>query len=478
MLEFNLRLTKIIKIMSKIRKPAVAGAFYPKNKGELNKMLDEMLTKADVLDSNPKAIIAPHAGYIYSGQIAASAYKPLAKLQDKIKKIVLFGPSHRVAFNGLAVPKNDIFETPLGNIKIDQENIKLIKDFPQISISDEAHAQEHSLEVHLPFLQKIFGDNFELTPIVVGSSNAVEIGEIIEKLWGDEETLIVISTDLSHFHSYDEAFEIDVATCKDVVNLNLENLESSKMCGFLPVSGLLNVAKNKNLQVKIVDFCNSGDVLVNNQPTDQNRVVGYASFYCGNEQEIGNFISKPHKKELLEIARGTIEYSANNNYEPPEFLETVFDFDRKTPVATFVTLKINGKLRGCIGALEAHRDILQDVAFNAYSAAFSDPRFPKVTIDEVDDLEISISILTTPKDLKFNGENDLLKKIRPNIDGLILTCGNNRGTFLPAVWEDLKNKKDFLEHLKMKAGLEKDFWSDTIKIQRYETVKFDESLFY
>ncbi len=462
--------------MSRIRKAAVAGTFYPNDKKQLDQMVDVLLKNAISLDSNPKAIIAPHAGYIYSGKVAASAYEPLRSLKNKIKKIVLLGPSHHVSFDGLAIPQSDFFETPIGKVTIDQEAIRLIQKLPQISVSDVAHVREHSLEVHLPFLQKIFGDKFLLTPIVVGHSNPDEVGQVIEKLWGNDDTLIVISTDLSHYHTYEEAYQMDRETCSQVESLDLEQLHSQKMCGSLPVSGLLNVARKKKLQVKMVDFCNSGDIKVNNAKANKDRVVGYASFYCGDKKDLGDFISKAHKQELLNIARGTIEYGVDNNYETPEYLESLLNFDKETPVATFVTLEIKGKLRGCIGSLVAHRDILQDVAFNAYSAAFCDPRFPKLTKEELENLEISISILTTPQPLKFNGEEDLLKKIQPNIDGLILIDGKKQGTFLPSVWESLPNKKDFLDQLKVKSGLTENYWSNNIKIQRYHTVKFDESI--
>lgn len=464
--------------MSKIRKPAVAGAFYPKEKKELSNMLDSLLKDTFNIESNPKAIIAPHAGYIYSGGVAASAYEPLRnhKNKDKIKKIVLLGPSHKVAFDGLALPTSDFFETPLGNVKIDQKTAKKLEELSQVTFSDKAHEAEHSLEVHLPFLQKIFGDKFELIPLVVGNTNPDETGEVIEELWGGEETLIVISTDLSHYHSYEEAYKIDKETCRDVRNLNLENIHPEKMCGSRPVAGILNVARKKKLKAKLVDFCNSGDIEMEDVTVSKDRVVGYASFYIGEEKDLGDFMAKSHKKELIRIARGTIGYSIANNYQPPEYLDSAFYFDEGNS-ATFVTLEIDGKLRGCIGSLQAHRHIIEDVAFNAFSAAFMDPRFPKLTEEELGDIDIAISILTKPESLEFKDEKDLLSKMRPGIDGLILTEGKKRGTFLPAVWEDLKKKEDFLSHLKVKAGLKPDYWSDSIKIERYRADKFGEKDF-
>jgi AmmeMemoRadiSam system protein B/AmmeMemoRadiSam system protein A len=459
--------------MKKIRKAAVSGLFYPDKKGLLDKMLDSFLESSFEVDSTPKAIIVPHAGYIYSGSTVASAFKALHKLKNKITKVVLIGPSHKTLFKGLAIPNSSFFETPLGKIKVDQETIQSLKNLPQVIISEEAHAKEPSLEVILPCLHKVVGEELGIIPIVVGESNAEDVREVIIKLWGGDETLIIISTDLIHYHSYRDAFQIDRQTCVDIENLNSDELSSQKLCGFLPVLGLIEVAKKKELDIKLVDFCNSGDVIVNDQPINANRVVGYASFYCGTKNNIGNFISKAHKKELIRVALSTISHCLANNHEPPEYLDSLLSFSNDK-VATFVTLKINNVLRGCIGTLAAKRDILQDVAYNAYQAAFCDPRFHKLTTDELENVELSISILTKPKPLLFKSEKDLLKKIEPGIDGLILTQGKKKGTFLPSAWEDITNVKDFLEQLKLKSGLKKGYWSDDIKIQKYTAVNFSE----
>ncbi len=464
--------------MSKIRKAAVSGTFYPDNKDHLDQMLDHFLNKAPSLEAKPKAIIVPHAGYIYSGQVAASAYKPLAKIKDSIKRVILIGPSHHSSFDGFALPASEYFETPLGKVKIDQDIIKSLKTDINICISDKIHKDEHSLEVHIPFLQKIFNDSIKITPILVGNCNIDQSSEIIEKLWGNDETLIIISTDLSHYHPYEEAYVTDAKTCKDIEKLEISELDTEKLCGFLPVCGLMQVAKKKKLDINIIDFCNSGDIIIDNKNVEQddNGVVGYGAFYCATKENLGEIMSKPHKQELLAIAREIIEYSLENNYDTPEFLDSALEFNLD-PRATFVTLTMDDKLRGCIGSLEASRDILQDVAFNAYSAAFLDNRFSKLTKNELDDVKISISILNPSENLEFTSEKDLLNKIRPNIDGLILTSGNKRVTFLPSVWNEIKNKQDFINHLKIKAGLQKNFWDNNIKIARYTTNNFDESLF-
>ena len=259
--------------MNQIRQPAVAGMFYPADKQLLIRDIHEYLDQVKIeQDSVPKALVVPHAGYMYSGPIAASAYKQLIPVKDKIKRVILFGPSHRVAFHGLAAPQVDFFNTPLGNIAIDHQTIEQVADLPQVILSDQAHLQEHSLEVQLPFLQEILSD-FSLVPFVVGEADRFEVAEVIEKLWGDEDTLIVISTDLSHYHSYNEAKQMDQDTSDAIVNLKPEQIEYDDACGRNGLNGMITVAEEKQLVADILDLRNSGDTA-----GDKSRVVGYGAY--------------------------------------------------------------------------------------------------------------------------------------------------------------------------------------------------------
>jgi hypothetical protein len=236
-------------------------------------MIGDFLSQAKATDQPaPKAIIAPHAGYIYSGPVAASAYKSLQAARGRIQRVVLLGPSHRVAFSGLAAASADYFATPLGDIPLDREAIEQILPMAQVKLLDEAHALEHSLEVHLPFLQEILGE-FKLVPLVVGNADASEVGEVLEKLWGGDETLIVISSDLSHYHSYATAQQLDQATTRAIEELRLEDIGYEDACGRNPVAGLLQVARNRGFHIDTVDLRNSGDTA---GPRDQ--VVGYGAY--------------------------------------------------------------------------------------------------------------------------------------------------------------------------------------------------------
>jgi hypothetical protein len=216
--------------------------------------------------------VVPHAGYVYSGPIAASAYKEIIPFKDEINRVVLLGPSHRVAFRGLAVPESDEFKTPLGNIPIDQKGIQLLADLPQVIASEQAHRDEHSLEVQLPFLQLILGE-FTIIPLVVGEADRYEVAEVIKRLWGDEHTLIVISTDLSHYHEYLDAKRIDRMTTDAILNLKPDLISYEDACGRNGLKGMLTVAEEKNLTVDMLDLRNSGDTA-----GDKSRVVGYGAY--------------------------------------------------------------------------------------------------------------------------------------------------------------------------------------------------------
>ena len=261
--------------MTLIRQPAVAGLFYPADGQSLRHDIQHYLTDVNCeLSTNPKAIVVPHAGYIYSGPIAASAYKQIIPFKDTINRVVLLGPSHRVAFSGLAVPEADVFSTPLGNIPIDQKGIQLLSNFPQVIASDQAHKEEHSLEVQLPFLQQVLNE-FSLIPLVVGYADRYEVAEVIKALWGDEHTLIVISTDLSHYHAYNEAKQLDRATSDAIVNLKPDLIGYEDACGRNGLKGLITVAEEKHLSFELLDLRNSGDTA-----GDKSRVVGYGAYVC------------------------------------------------------------------------------------------------------------------------------------------------------------------------------------------------------
>jgi len=254
------------------RLPAVAGMFYPQDPEDLRAAVNQYLLSDDKPARLPKALIVPHAGYIYSGSVAGTAYASLEAGRDTIKRVVLMGPSHRVPLIGLATCSAEHFLTPLGTIKVDQASIAALQKYPQVHNMDEAHALEHSLEVQLPFLQMVLND-FELVPIVVGDSSIEDVSTILEALWGGDETLIVISSDLSHYHDYKTAQQMDARTSEAIETLSPEKIQYDDACGRNPVRGLLQVARQRHFHVKTLDLRNSGDTA---GPRDQ--VVGYGAY--------------------------------------------------------------------------------------------------------------------------------------------------------------------------------------------------------
>jgi MEMO1 family protein len=259
-----------------VRLPAVAGTFYPGTPEALRSGVQDYLTKAAVTvkpdEPIPKALIVPHAGYIYSAPVAASAYARLVACKDRFTRVVLLGPAHRVPIPGVALPESNLFRTPLGDVPVDREGLEKIRKFPGVSVSESAHALEHSLEVQLPFLQTIL-DRFTLIPMVAGEARPQEVAAVLEALWDEPGTLTVISSDLCHYREYAEARKVDEKTAEVITGLRWKELRPERSCGCIPIAALLILAAKHHLQVRLADLRNSGDTA---GPRD--LVVGYGSF--------------------------------------------------------------------------------------------------------------------------------------------------------------------------------------------------------
>ncbi|WP_299014218.1 AmmeMemoRadiSam system protein B [uncultured Photobacterium sp.] len=254
-----------------IRPPAVAGSFYDKSPESLQSQLDNWLNPVTDTSGQIRALIVPHAGYIYSGEIAAEAYRHLKLQADRINKVILIGPSHRFFFQGCALPAVNYFSTPLGNVPIDTQSVEILSKIDDIEISDQVHAFEHCLEVQLPFLQRCL-NSFTLLPILTSEVSPVTVAKIIDSLWQDENTLLVISSDLSHYHPYTEAQALDKKTCSLIEHFE-PTLQPEQACGSTGINTLLLLAKKRDYQLKRVELKNSGDTA-----GDKERVVGYVSY--------------------------------------------------------------------------------------------------------------------------------------------------------------------------------------------------------
>ena len=490
-----------------VRPPAVAGSFYPGDAAELANSVQSLIREAMAQGHRggptlPKAIIAPHAGYVYSGPIAASVYARFSASRNAVNRIILLGPAHRVAVRGLAVPSHSEFATPLGVVPLDRGMIDTIKALPQVHEFDATHAAEHSLEVHLPFLQHIF-ESFALVPIVFGDAEPQEVADVLRALWGGPETLIVVSSDLSHYHDYDTAKSMDSTTSNAITNLQADSISDQGACGRMPIRGLLHLAKEFGLRASAIDVRNSGDTA---GPRD--AVVGYGGYVFEGatsatsttapapgatvapqpsaapphpavsaaaapaaiaEQEA---LTENQRAQLLDVAARSISIGLKTGHRPKLDLRT-FHPRFGQPAASFITLTRDTRLRGCIGSLEAKRPLVADIAWNAHASAFEDRRFKPLAAEEFNQLALSISILSAPQPMVFTGQDNLLSQLRPGVDGLTIQEGPRRATFLPQVWEQTTDPMQFIQHLKTKAGLAADHWSDELKAWRYQTDSFD-----
>ncbi|MFH1044390.1 MAG: AmmeMemoRadiSam system protein B [Pseudomonadota bacterium] len=449
--------------MVSVRPAAVAGMFYPASPNELAREVDDLLGHSaggGLAPGFPKALIVPHAGYVYSGSVAAEAYDRLRPARGIVNRVVLLGPCHRVPVRGLALPDAAAFATPLGQVPIDLEAIASLAGLPQVVVSGAAHAEEHALEVQLPFLQRVLGE-FSLVPLAVGAATPEQVSEVIGRLWGGAETLIVISSDLSHYHPYEEACAIDRGTAQEILECST-GIDHEQACGATPVAGLLLAARRHGLKAELLDLRNSGDTA-----GGRGRVVGYGAFAFWDGAP--NF-TEAHGDALLDIARNSIEAALGVSALKPLPGDPWLQAAR----ATFVTLTQDRVLRGCIGSLEAHRPLGEDVRHNARVAALSDPRFPPLAREELAGTRIEVSILSTPKLIAFADHADLIAQLRPGEDGLILECGAARGTFLPQVWENLPDTEQFVAELKRKAGLLSEVSTAKCRIQRYRVLKWKE----
>ena len=473
-----------------IRPPAVAGLFYPRDPQVLSATVDRLLAQAHTERTGQlKALICPHAGYAFSGPVAASGFNLLRGLH--YQTVVILGPAHYAALDRASVADVDTFRTPLGDVPVSPAARELAKRSPfalnptcyvetpeWVPAADRrgpdamrAGTWEHADEVEVPFLQKTLG-NFDIVPVVMGDVDPAAAARALDPLLNDT-TLIVVSSDLSHYHSYADAQKLDRRTVDAVLALDTRKMASQEACGRIPILTLLNVAKSHGWVPQLLDLRNSGDT-----SGDKSRVVGYAAiaFYAPATEAApaADTLSPGDRKRLLELARQAVRDAAARR-APPPVNDTTLPPQLATPKGVFVTLTEDGDLRGCIGHIFPQMSLYAAVAENARSAALHDPRFQPVSPREVDHIAIEISVLTVPRPLAFESPADLLRKLRPNVDGVVLQIAAGGATYLPQVWEQLPNPTEFLDSLAIKAGGRPSDWRQPgTKIATYQVLSFKE----
>lgn len=429
----------------KIRKPCCAGTWYSNDKKELAKEIDGYLKEADDYNLDVKAVVVPHAGIGYSGKIAALSFKQL----HDFKKVIVLGTAHTYPLENASMTDVDYYATPLGNVKV-CGNVKG-KDI--LKKVDEAHVKEHSIEIELPFLQRVLND-FCIIPVIVGKVNTTAFTEFLEKNL-DEETVIVVSVDLSHFHSYEEAKELDNYSISSILDMNSGNIKNSEIDSPYAVMSVIELAKKKGWSAKLLDYKNSGDIT-----GDKSSVVGYSAIVFYEEY------SESERKFMLNLAKSAVEEYVKTGKRitaknVPEKL--------KEERACFVTLNENDNLRGCIGTLTPVGRLYESIIDNAISACSRDPRFTPVEEKELTKISYEVSILTEPKKISYKNESELFQKI--NGKGVILKKGVYEATYLPQVWEQFGSEQDFLSSLCEKAGLDSNEWKKKIEVYVYDAVK-------
>lgn len=441
--------------MKNIRPTSAAGKFYTSDKDELVKQLD-YFRKNNLHDYNYKsrAIIVPHAGYIYSGQLASEGFQYLNK---EAKNIFIIAPPHYVPVKNVALTVFPKWFTPLGEIEVNQQiNQELVEKF-SCEVEDDAFVEEHSIEVQVPFIQKYL-PHAKIIPILAGQ-NHKRLAQIMEYYWQNPDNAFVISSDLSHFYESKEAQKIDAVTAEMIETKDIEKFDSAQACGATGVCALVDFAKNSAYSLIRVGLVNSADAT-----GDTSRVVGYGSWFL-YEGEKNDFIKKYFSEYVIDVCKTSILGGLEKKTPKIEKIPKVFEQSG----ACFVTLEKQGDLRGCIGSIIAHRPLIDDLVKNANNSAFSDPRFSPLRKDEFDDLSIDVSLLSSPEKMSFKDEADLLEQIRPFIDGIIIKDGGYQAVYLPSVWEQLPEKTLFLDSLKIKAGMTPKHFSDTFEAYRFTT---------
>ena len=459
-----------------VREPAVAGRFYPDSKTELTKKINSYLDKAliESLPGKPVAIISPHAGYQYSGAVAAYGFKAIKDY--KYKRVIILAPSHYSRYRGASILDVDAYKTPLGLVNLNSGICNnLVNNPPFIGTFKNAHKREHSLEVQLPFLQTVLGDDFELIPVLISRLNSEEVDFIADKLRPliDEDTLVVVSSDFTHYgHGYDyvpfkkdveaNIRKLDHGAIERILALDLDGFFRYKgatgitACGFMPISVMMKILPS-NVQGKVLNYDTSGNIL-----DDFNTSVSYASIIFTRDIEppdiIGdsNGLNSDEKLTLLEVARKTLESSVKEGKRPDlNSGEYTLSQTLKNKRGVFVTLNKNGNLRGCIGHIQPREQLFDAVIDNTINSSMNDARFKPVSEDELPDIEIDISVLSPIK--KISGA----EKFITGKHGIIICLGGMRAVFLPQVaTEQGWDREETLAQLCNKAGLPSYAWKD------------------
>jgi MEMO1 family protein len=451
---------------SEIHPAQVAGMFYPAQPNALNALIADVRKRARP-DGGvaPKVVVAPHAGIVYSGSVAATAFSPWARRGELPRRIVIVGPAHRVAFRGIAVHPATKWRTPLGEAPVARVAHAGLAEARGVFVDTRPFAGEHSLEMHLVMLQAMLPAPFEIVPILVGDADPRWVAEALRRVWGGPETVIAISSDLSHFLDQRSAESIDTDTGRLIETLDAAALEGRRACGFLPIKGALEIAAERDMRASGLHLATSADA-----GADASRVVGYGAFAF--EYAASARLAEADRERLLSACMAALSLATQSGGKAP-----TVSLNHESPTlspwrATFVTLTENERLRGCIGSLSPHRPLIDDALANTAQAGLGDPRFPPLEEADLAGLRLDVSILSYPRPIPAGSESELVAALEPDRDGLILTAGERRALFLPSVWRQALDAREFVRHLMAKAGLEPNRWPEGLQARRFRVESF------
>ena len=448
------------------RTSSVAGAFFAQDKAELAASVRALLdgVAGQGPDTPARAVIAPHAGYRFSGALTAEAWA--AARGAMADRILILSPSHKHRFDGLAVAAHGAVALPGMRIRLDRAAARALVKAGLAVEDEDAFAQEHGIDTQLPFARALF-PKVPVLPVVIGACDAAAVARLVDAVMAMEgETLVVLSSDLSHFLTETEAQKRDVLTAARIEAGQSAQLTGQDACGVRAIAGYF--AAQAGAGARPLRLARRTSAAVTG---DTSRVVGYGAWAIyGPGQDI---LSGAMRAELMRVARAALESRLARGTGPQLRVDS-FPIPLRTVMASFVTLEIGGRLRGCIGSMAPHKPLVADVVENAVKAGFHDPRFAPLTAAELARITIKLSVLTRPAPMPVTGEADLLARLVPGETGLILADGDRRGVFLPSVWAGLPEPGAFVRALKRKAGLAEDHWSDGMRAHVFRAEYFGE----
>jgi len=449
-----------------IRGSAVAGQFFPAEPARLARMVSECLAGHEAGPTQPRAVISPHAGYVFSGRLAGAAW--VATGAARVTRVVVLAPSHQHFFHGIALPSQDRFAMPGFEVEIDGIARKMLLERGLAHVEDAAHDREHAIETQLPFLHALH-PHARLVPLVIGQASKRAVARVIDALAGidKEPPLFVLSSDLSHFLTEDAARARDAATARLIETGAHEEITGSDACGAAAIRGFMASEHGRGLRVKRLAMATSADVT-----GDTTSTVGYGAWAFHSPADA--ILSEEHRAMLLQAGREALRTCLAQR-RPPTVETGRFPHPLRGHAASFVTVQKNGALRGCICSIQPRAPLVADVVENSIKAALGDPRFAPLTAEELSQVRLKIAVLSPLLPMPVSNETELISRLVPGRDGLVLCEGNRRGVFLPMVWGTLPEPRDFLAALRQKAGLPRDYWSDTLRIERFCAESFGEA---